>query len=202
MLPQEICEFDQLFQRWQGGEKDSVSRMIELAYGDLRRIARSVFRGEYTDNTLQPTAIAHEACLRILRCDPLRLADRNHFFAMAVILMRNSIIDHLRKRPVYKRGNVRIPIDEIELALGPRVVELIDIEFGLRALEKVSPRARRIVELRYIVGLNECETADLLGISVTTLKRDWNFAKGLMAEHLGGATQRLVIATSRSSPPS
>lgn len=199
MLPQEICEFDLHFQRWRSGDKDSVSRIIELAYGDLRRIARLVFRGEYNDNTLQPTAIAHEACLRILRCDPSRLTDRNHFFATAVILMRNAIIDQLRARPIYKRTNVRIQIEEIELALGPRVVELIDIELGLRALEKVSPRARQIVELRYIVGLSERETAQLIGISVTTLKRDWNFAKGLMAEHLGGATQRLVVKNTQPS---
>ena len=197
MTPHECDEFDRLFLEWRSGDQRACSRLIELAYLDLRRIAKTVFRGEYSDNTLQPTVLAHEACVKMLRCDPLRLVDRNHFFATAAIQMRNSVIDHLRSLPIDKRNGLRVPHEPVDLPHITSAIEMLDLELALNALARVSPRACRVVELRFIVGLEESEAAELLGISVTTLKRDWNFAKGMLADYLGGATRKLEVKTTR-----
>ena len=193
MTPQEIVEFDQRFSAWQGGDDQAASRVIELAYQELRQLARMVFGGQFQDNTLQPTAVAHEVCLKIMRCDPRRLADRNHFFATAVVQMRNFLIDYRRTRPVEKRIGQRISIDEIDLPGRENVVELIDLEAAMSLLGSISPRARQVVELRYIAGLNEKETAEVMGISTATLKRDWVFAKAMLAELLGGSRGKITV---------
>lgn len=193
MTPLEIIEFDQRFAAWQSGDSQAASRVIELAYQELRQLARMVFRGQYQDNTLQPTVVANEVCLKILRCDPRRLTDRNHFFATAVVQMRNFLIDYRRTRPVEKRIGQRVSVEEIDMPNRENIVELIDLEAAMKILESISPRARQIVELRYIVGLSECETAEAMELSVATIKRDWVFAKGMLAELLGGAQGKITV---------
>jgi len=197
MTPPAPPEFEEIFQRWRNGDRQAGSELIELVYADLRRIARSVIRPGSPDNTLQPTAIANEACLKLLKCDPSRLNDRRHFFATAAVQMRNILVDYLRTRPVEKRVGQRIPIEEIDLPLATNFVDLIELERAMRILRRVSPRAHEVVELRYIGGLSEKEAAKVLDISVTTLKREWIFAKGLLAEELGGARGRIQIRPPR-----
>jgi RNA polymerase sigma factor (TIGR02999 family) len=198
MTPLEIIEFDQRFAAWQDGEDQEASRVIELAYRELRQIARMVFKGQYQDNTLQPTAIANEVCMKILRCGPRRLVDRNHFFATAVLQMRNFIIDYQRTRPVEKRIGQRVAVEEIDLPTRENIVELIDLEAAMKILGSISPRARQVVELRYIAGLSEWETAEALGLSVATIKRDWVFAKGMLAKLLGGSQGKITVRPPQS----
>jgi RNA polymerase sigma factor (TIGR02999 family) len=197
MTPQEIVEFDHLFGAWQAGDSQAASQLVALAYRDLRRLAGIVFGGRYTDNTMQPTAVANEVCLKILRSNPQRLNDRNHFFATAVLQMRSLLIDHYRTRPVEKRIGYRIDINEVNLpaplSTPWNLVELIDLEEAMDQLGKIRPRARQIVELRYILGLSVEETAEVMGVSLATLKRDWVFAKGLLASLLGGAEGKITI---------
>lgn len=190
-------DFDKLFRMWQTGDEKAGSDLIVLVYSDLRRIARTILRPGTPDSTLQPTAIANEACIKLIRGDATRLNDRNHFFATATIQMRNILIDYLRTRPVEKRIGQRIPIEEIDLPLRTSSVDLLELEEAMRALYQVSQRAHQIVELRYIGGLSEKEVADALGLSVTTIKREWNFAKAMLAEQLGGTQGRIHIRTPR-----
>jgi RNA polymerase sigma factor (TIGR02999 family) len=197
-------EFDSLLEAWGNGDHAAGERLVEIAYGELRRIARRIFRGESPGHTLQPTAIANLACMKMLRSDPSRFNDRDHFFSVAAIQMRNILIDHRRSRPVDKRIGKRIPVEEIELAEGSRLVDLLTLEQALTRLAEISPRASRIVRLRYICGLSEEETAEALDISVTTLKRDWKFAKGHLAAQLGGGRGRIRLESpllTRQSAP-
>lgn len=186
-------EFERLLREWQAGDRGAGARLIELTYADLRRLARNVFRGEPSGHTLQPTAIANMACMKLLRGDPSRLNDRAHFLAIAAIQMKNIIVDHLRSRPVDKRIGHRIPVDDLELPQSSGVIELLMLSESLHRLAEINPRAAQIVEFRYIYGLSEKETAEALEISVTTLKRDWSFAKGFLADLLGGADHRIVV---------
>lgn len=187
------AQIESLLQRWQGGDRETCSQLIELAYLDLRKQARKLFRSGLSDQTLQPTAIANEVCIRILNWDPSRFTDGAHFFASATIQMKNIYIDHLRRRPVEKRGGQRIPIEGLDLPYGPKIVDLLELDQAMSKLKRIHPRAHRIVELRFIAGLSEVETANATGVSVTTLKRDWKFAKGLLAEFLGGSVHQLDI---------
>jgi len=197
MTPPVESEFDDLFQQWRNGDRRAGSELIELVYGDLRRMARSVLRPGVPDNTLQPTAIANEACLKLLKCDPTRLNDRRHFYATAAVQMRNILVDYLRTRPVEKRVGQRIPIEEIDLPLRTSSVDLLELARAMKILRQISPRAHQVVELRYIAGLSEKESAEILEISVTTLKREWSFAKGVLANELGGARGRIEILPPR-----
>lgn len=192
-------EFERLLREWQAGDRGSGARLIELTYADLRRLAHNVFRGEPSGHTLQPTAIANMACMKMLRCNPSRLNDRAHFFAIAAIQMKNILVDHLRSRPVDKRIGHRIPIEDLELPQSSGVVELLMLNEALHRLEGINPRATRIVEFRYIYGLSEKETAEALQISVTTLKRNWSFAKAFLADLLGGSDGRIAVTPTRSN---
>jgi RNA polymerase sigma factor (TIGR02999 family) len=197
MTSVDSVDFESLLREWQTGNHDAGSRLIELVYLDLRRMARKSFQGGLADHTLQPTALANETCMRLLRFDPSRLNGKSHFYAIAAIQMKNILIDHLRRRPVDKRSGERIAIDEIELADDSRTVELLELEIAMSRLKEINLRAYNIVRLRYIVGLSEADTAEALGVCPSTLKRDWRFAKGLLADYLGGSTRRINIGSPR-----
>jgi RNA polymerase sigma factor (TIGR02999 family) len=171
-----------LLRRWAEGDADALTQLIPLVYDELRRIARRSLH-QRSDHTLQTTALAHEAYLRMVRARGLSWQDQAHFFAVAAQMMRRILVDAARARTAAKRkdGAIRVEFSEDLPALGGRDVNLIVLDDALNALCKVDPRKARVVELRYFVGLSVGETAVVLKVSPETIQRDWRLAKAWLA---------------------
>jgi len=175
-----------LLDRWRLGDAAAADELAALVYGDLHRIAAREMRRERGDHTLQTTAVLHEAYLRIFHSEPVAWKDRAHFFAVAAQQLRRVLLDHARKANSLKRGGGTVKLSLLQrdgavLKLDERVLALND---ALTRLEGLDPRAAKVVELRYFGGLTEADAAEVLGISVATLKRDWDFAKTWLAAQL------------------
>jgi RNA polymerase sigma-70 factor, ECF subfamily len=171
-----------------GGDERALQRAMATVYSELRRLAGLYMARERGNHTLQPTALVHEACIRLLGQDANGWNDRQHFFACAAQQMRRVLVDHARARKAQKRGGDEVcqisVLDPVSPA-GLTVVEALALEEALERLSEVDPRQCRIVELRYFVGLSEEEIAKVLGIGVRTVRRDWAHAKATLARHLG-----------------
>lgn len=178
----------QLLARLRGGDAEALDRLIPLVYDELRSLARAQLRREDTGHTLGPTALVHEAYLRLTQREPLSPADRRHFFAIAAQTMRRVLIDHARARKRKKRGAGRPlhSIDDITTFLADDAVdELTAIDEALDRLANASPRAARVVECRFFAGLTLQETADALDISLKTVQRDWLLARAWLQKEVG-----------------
>ena len=176
-----------LLDRWRLGDMEAANELMELTYGELHRIAAREMRREHGEHTLQTTAVLHEAYLRIFRSGPFELRDRAHFFAVAAQQLRRVLLDHARRAHREKRGGgiVKLSLWESDVgALGAND-RLLALDDALVRLEELDPRAAKVVELRFFGGLTEAEAAEVLRISVATLKRDWDFAKTWLAVLLG-----------------
>jgi RNA polymerase sigma factor (TIGR02999 family) len=168
------------------GHKDALDRLMPLVYRELRRVAGRQMRGERVGHTLQPTALVHEAFLRLVEQDHVDWQSRAHFFAAAAQLMRHLLVDHARRRGAGKRG---IPVTLKEEILQPgspadQTEEILAVDQVLERLATLDPRQARVVELRYFGGLSVEETAEAMGIAPRTVKLDWTMAKGWMREQL------------------
>jgi RNA polymerase sigma factor (TIGR02999 family) len=145
-------------------------------------------RGERRDHTLQATGLVHEAFIRLLKQENLAWEDRNHFFGVAAGLMRRILVDYARAHRAGKRGGAEpdLPLDEALVFAVERSSELIALDDSLKLLSEWDPRQSQIVELRFFAGLTEDEIAEVLGISVRTVKRDWAAARAWLHTELGG----------------
>lgn len=175
-----------LLQEMRHGNRDAESKLISLLYPHLRRLAARFLRGERRDHSLQPTALVHEAYLRLRGAVELDWRDRAHFFAVAASMMRRILADHARKRRASKRGGSRqrVELDEVLVVTGQEPDTILEIDSLLSRLEVIDPRLCRIVELLYFGGLTEQETAEVLEISAVTVKREWKLAKAWLYEQL------------------
>jgi len=170
-------EITALVRRWGTGDKDAATRLFPIIYDELRRMARHYLRAEGPGNTLQPTALVHELYLKLSHQET-DFQDRRHFYAIAARQMRHLLIDHARAAHAHKRGGARARVDLPEIAAPQGAAfEALALDEALTVLEKLDERVARGVELRYFAGLSEQETAETLGVSVATLKRDWRFAQ-------------------------
>jgi RNA polymerase sigma factor (TIGR02999 family) len=161
------------------GDERAASRLIPLVYGELRRLAGGYMRHERSDHTLQPTALVHEAFLRLVEQSSVDWKGRAHFFRVAAQMMRRILIDHARGTLREKRGTGEkpVPLEEALVFAPEQSTELIKLDEALERLSKIDPRQGRIVELRFFGGLTVEETAEAMGISPKTVKRDWSVAK-------------------------
>lgn len=169
----------QLLVQWKDGDRESLDRLIPLVYQELRTIAQRFLRNEKAGHTLQSTALVHEAYLRLVDQSRTNWQNRAHFFGVAATIIRNILVDHARARQASKRGGPMpaLSLDEA-IALSPkRDLELIAVDDALINLSRLDPQQSRIVELRFFGGLTIEETAEVLDISVSTVKRDWILAK-------------------------
>jgi len=168
-----------LLSRLTEGDTSVVSRLIPLVYDELRRLAAGYMRQERPDHTLQPTALVHEAYLRLVEQRETSWKNRAHFFGVAAQLMRRILIDHARGHLRSKRGGEqqKVSLDEGMLFAADQSAELVAVDEALSRLEKLDPRQCRVVELRFFGGLTVGETAEVLKISPRTVEREWNFAK-------------------------
>lgn len=182
-------DITRLLHDWSGGDATALSRLVEIVYPELRRIAARRLRGEREGHTLQPTALVHEAYLRLAGQQPgKQWKDRAHFFAVAAHVVRAVLVDHARARRAIKRGSGEVPMD-LTIAgggAGALPVDLLDLDAALQSLEALDQEQGRIVELRYFAGLSIEETAAALGTSASTVKRGWLAAKTFIRRHLDG----------------
>lgn len=168
-----------LLGRLANGDRSAEAQLIPLVYDELRRLAASYMRREQPGHTLQPTAVVHEAYLRLIEQRDTNWQNRAHFFGVAAQLMRRILVDHARSRGRVKRGGCqqRIPLDDALRFSREQAAELLAIHEALISLEKVDQRQTQIVMLRFFGGLTEDQIAEVLKISPKTVQREWSFAK-------------------------
>jgi RNA polymerase sigma factor (TIGR02999 family) len=168
------------------GNRSAESRLLPLVYDELRRVARHYMRAERRDHTLQPTALVHEAYMRLAGQRDVDWQNRAHFFAVAAQLMRRILVDHARAHKAEKRGGTEPKIELGEgLALTEeKATELLAVDEALTRLAECDPRQARIVELRFFGGLSEEEAAEVLGVSARTVKRDWSVARAWLFKEI------------------
>lgn len=179
----------QLLVSWGNGNQQSLEALIPLVYDELRRQARRYLRRERPDHTLQSTALVHEAYVKLIDQRQATWHNRSQFFGVAAQLMRRILVDHARSRGAIKRGAgvTKLAIAEEVAALEMRNVDLISLDASLKQLEQMDPQQARIVELRFFSGLSIEDTADALGISTATVKRDWALAKAWLYREISGS---------------
>jgi len=180
-------EVTALLVSWREGDQNALEKLIPIVYSDLRRIAARYMRSQQEGHTLQTTALVHEAYLRLIRERDRTWENRAHFFGVAAVIMRNLLVDHARAATRGKRGGaaVEIRLDDAGAALSSVDPEdLLALDEALHRLAEVDPRASRIVELRYFVGLTNEEIAEVIAASEKTVKRDWNTAKAWLRAEL------------------
>jgi len=166
------------------GEESAPEKLLEAVYGDLRRLAAKYMFNERGDHTLQATALVHEAFIRLVDWENVSWQNRAHFFAVAAQVMRKILVDHARTKNAGKRGGQKIALDEAVSFAEEKDLNLLALEEALQNLEKLDARQAQIVELRFFGGLSIEETAYVLGVSETTVKREWTFAKAWFQREL------------------
>jgi RNA polymerase sigma factor (TIGR02999 family) len=171
----------------QQGREGASDRLIPLVYGELHDLAVHYMRAERGDHTLQPTALVHEAYLRLVDQRQASWQNRSHFFGIAAQAMRRILVDHARRKRAAKReGGERITLDESVAESPERSVDMLALDEALERLAALDPRQARVVELRYFGGLDIEQTAEAIGISPATVKRDWTFARAFLQREMDG----------------
>ncbi|MHC5115279.1 MAG: sigma-70 family RNA polymerase sigma factor [Planctomycetota bacterium] len=170
------------------GDPAAVEALFPLVYAELRAVAGSFFRGQRANHTLQPTALVHDAYVKLAGSRDPRWAGRAHFIAVAARAMRQILINHARDRRAEKRGGDGARVTLVEEAVGgpAREADLVELDDALSRLEQLDARQCRIVELRYFGGLSVEETAMVLDVSAPTVKRDWRMARSWLFRELSG----------------
>lgn len=179
-------EVTQLLRAWSDGDRSALDQLMPLVYGELRRLAQQHLRRERAGQTLQTTALIHEAYLRLTDANQVRLESRRHFFGAASRLMRQVLTDLARERKSHKRGGaaMQVSLDEAMIVSRQRDEGLLALDEALTALSEFDERKCQVVELRFFGGLSVEETAAALGISVETVHRDWRLARSWLARRL------------------
>ena len=186
MQASEPAGVTQLLTAWRNGDEQAGRELVAVVYGQLRSLAGACLRSEREPGTLQPTMLVNELCLSLFARQPVNCEDRLHFLNLAARQMRNLIIDHARRRKNLKRGGdiQKVAIDDARDHAIVVDARLADLDEALERLGSMDERSARIVELRFFGGLTEQEVATLLGVSVPTVKRDWEFARSWLLSQL------------------
>lgn len=185
VTPQSIT---QLLLHWSKGDEAAFEQLIPLVYPELRRLARRYMGREDANHTLQTSALINEAYLRLIDQQQVVWKDRGHFFAVATRVMRHILIDHARRHRYAKRGGgaPHVPLDSVRLGSDQRARELLALDEALQKLSTFDARKSQIVEMRFFGGMTVEETAEVLGISAITVKREWRSAKAWLHSELTG----------------
>lgn len=179
-------EVTRLLHKLKMGQKEAEEQLIPLVYGELRRIAVAHLRREARGHSLQPTALVHEAYLRLSGIKEVDWQGRSHFFAVAAMAMRRILVDYARANRARKRGDGwdAVSLNEAILPAPQRAPEIVALDEALNRLTRLDSRQAKIVELRFFAGMSEEETGEVLGISSRTVKRDWRVAKAWLFKEL------------------
>jgi RNA polymerase sigma factor (TIGR02999 family) len=177
MEPTEATEITRLLSRLSAGDRAVADELVAIIYKDLRRLAKHYLAQERRDHTLQPTALVHEAYMRIVQQNSVQWQNPAHFFAIAARAMRRVLIDHARGAKATKRGGTKISLESALLYSDNQCVELLALDEALTRLAQWDPRQAEIVEMKFFAGLSVEQIAQALDVSVRTVKRDWNLAR-------------------------
>jgi RNA polymerase sigma-70 factor (ECF subfamily) len=183
--PHEVTE---ILQQWREGDRGAAERLFPLVYDELRRQARRHLRRERSDHTLQPTALVHEAYLRMVDQTSPAIDNRSHFFGFASRVMRQILVDHSREHNAEKRGGAaqRFSLADIDSLPQQSASDMIELDEAMQKLEAIDDRKCRVVDMRFFGGLKETEIAEVLGVTEKTVRRDWQFAKLWLYRELTG----------------
>lgn len=176
----------QLFLRWRRGEPGAIEALLPAVYEEMRRLAAANMRFERPGHTLQPTALVHEAYLRLVSAPGLTVQDRSHFMVLAARSMRRVLADHARRRQAAKRGEDPVQVTLTDLAALPKTVAADELDAALDSLARLDERQAQVVELRFFGGLTIDEVAEVLGVSAGTVKLDWTHARAWLYRELVG----------------
>lgn len=176
----------ELLVRWRGGDKAALDLLMPLVYSELHRVANHYLRSERPDHTLQSTALVHEAYVRLAAQELPQWQNRAHFFAVAAQLMRQILVDYARSHRASKRGgNVyKLALEEAEDRPQAADVDIVALDDALKELAAMDSQQSRVVELKFFGGLSVDETAEVLGVSASTVKRDWITARAWLFREL------------------
>ncbi|MCC7153804.1 MAG: sigma-70 family RNA polymerase sigma factor [Bryobacterales bacterium] len=185
------AEITNLLKAWSSGDGAALTRLAERVYPELRLMARQHMRNEATGHTLQTTALVHEVYLRLVDVTKIEWRQRAQFFAMAAQMMRRILVDAARARGAHKRGGdaLKVNLDETALLSTAPGRSILALDDALMAFSQVAPRQAKVVELRYFGGLTEEEIVAALGISLRTVRRDWDLAKAWLSRELRHTTR-------------
>lgn len=183
-----------LLRDWREGDQSALDKLTPLVYDELRRIAHRYVRRERDEHTLQTTALVNEAYLRLAGAKQINWENRAHFFAVTAQVMRHVMVDYARRRLYAKRGGQRqqVPLEEAAAMSEQRADALVSLDEALQDLAKLDSRKARVVELRYFGGLSLEETAEVLEISLMTVRRDWRAAKAWLFKAVNGDSIKAV----------
>lgn len=184
-------EVTELLLAWNGGDADALDKLMPLVYDELHRLAHRYLSGERAGHMLQTTALVNEAYLRLIDASRVQWQNRAHFFAVSAQLMRRVLVDFARARQYQKRGGgaQQVSLEEALVVSVDRGDELIALDDALTTLATADERASQVVELRFFGGLSIEETAEVLGISPETVKRDWSWAKVWLLRELSNESR-------------
>lgn len=185
-MPGSSSQVTELLVRWRGGDREALDSLLPIVYDELRRIARHYLQGERPGHTLQSTALVNEAYVRMVAQDFPQWQNRAHFFAVAAQLMRQILVDHARSHRASKRGgNVyKVALDEAEGQALATDLDIVALDDALKNLAEMDPQQSKVVELKFFAGLSIEDTAEVLGISSSTVKRDWITARAWLYREL------------------
>jgi RNA polymerase sigma factor (TIGR02999 family) len=187
-MPSEEHDVTQLLRQWSDGNQQALSELLPLIYDELRRVAHQYLHREHPDQTLQTTALVHEAYLKLIDQRSVEWQNRAHFFAIAAQAMRRILIDNARRRAAGKRGKgEKISLEDVATVSTQKHQNLLALDEALSELEEIDQQQSRIVELRYFGGLTIEETAMALKISPATVKREWAMARAWLYKSLSNA---------------
>jgi RNA polymerase sigma factor (TIGR02999 family) len=169
------------------GDRSALDRLLPIVYGQLRQLAENQLRQERVGHTLTPTALVHEAYLKLVQLEHIDWRGRSHFFGACAQSMRRILISYARMKKAEKRGSgaEHVPIDNVILAAQDRPAEILALDEALTKLERLSERQARVVECRFFAGMSVEETGEAIGISPATVKREWTVARAFLNRELG-----------------
>lgn len=183
-----------LLNRMQNGDTVAGDRAVAFVYDELHRIASRQMRAEHADGQLQTTALIHEVYLRLVGGQEIEIQNRGHFFAIASKQMRRILVDAARSEHALKRGGpaAKVSLEEMRIPTRAKAADLLALDDVLSELEELDPRASKVVELRYFGGYTEKEVAEALGVALSTVRRDWEFARSWLFDRMnsGHATEK------------
>lgn len=179
MSEQQTSEITQILQDWNGGNENAKELLLPFVYDELRRQARYLMSSERSNHTLQPTALVHEAFLRLTEQTGIEWRDRSHFYGFASRIMRQILVDHARLHATHKRGNhpIHFSLDDVQIPIEERAEAILLLNDILDRLEKFDEQQAKIVEMRFFGGMQNAEIAENLGISERTVGREWQAAR-------------------------
>jgi len=180
-----------LLNRMRLGDRDASEAAVEQVYSELHRIAAGQMRRERPGHTLQTTALVHEAYVRLIGSESLEIQNRGHFFAIASQQMRRILVDHARASQAQRRGGdaVQIDLSQVQLGVETQNIDVLLLDESLTELERLEPRAAQIVELRYFGGYTDKEVVEALGVALSTVRRDWEFARSWLFDRMRGSSR-------------